>query len=180
MNHSTADGWSFPNSLVHRPHAPGASPRFVLCRGVGHGQHAKTALDAAQVAAGIAEYSLMRISSVLPPGARATRSLALPAGSYLPLNYCTHTSCKPGELISAAIAVGVPSDADAAGVIMEYAATCSAIEAEHLVREMAREAMETRGLDVERIESVVVEAFATEGPTCVFAGVALVPGPDRS
>ncbi|MFH0765118.1 MAG: pyruvoyl-dependent arginine decarboxylase, partial [Calditrichota bacterium] len=58
---------------------------------------------------------------------------------------------------SAAVSVGVPADSSQVGVLMEGSFRCSAAEAEARVREMAQIALEDRGLEIGRIESVTVE-----------------------
>ncbi len=152
----------------------GPNSRFVLRAGVGHARRALNAFDAALVQAGVGDYNLIQVSSILPPGATQGDRIPLPAGTLLPIAYGTELAEEPGHRISAAVSVGVPADPTRNGVIMEYHAHGTADDAEAIVREMAADAMALRGLDVDRIESISIEVVSADEPASVFAGVALV------
>lgn len=159
---------------THHLSFPPAS-RFVVRTGTGVGRRALNAFDAALVDAGMGDYNLIRVSSILPPEAVRGDGLPLPPGSRLPVAYASELVEEPGHRISAAIAVARPADPSCNGVIMEFHAHGTADDAERIVREMAADAMDLRDLEVAEIVSSSVEAVSTERPTAVFAAVALVP-----
>jgi len=131
-----------------------------------------TAFDRALLGAGVGNMNLVRVSSVLPPGAIERTGLDLPPGSLLPIAYGTISSGIPGQTIAAAIATGLSRDSF--GMIMEFAGECSREEAERVVREMVTEAFAARGAEL--IETKVRSAGITvpEGQVaCAFAGVPL-------
>lgn len=150
----------------------GPPERFYIAAAFGRGETELTAFDNALRKAGIADYNLLKVSSIIPPGARQVDRVDLPPGSLLPIAYGAVSSAEEGALISAAIAVGLPDLPEAVGVIMEFAGFVEEEAAREKVEQMAREALLNRGLEPARI--LVVSASAhVESPTCVFAGVAL-------
>lgn len=129
------------------------------------------AFDHALLAAGIGNLNLLRVSSILPPHAVEVTTLQMPPGALTPTAYGTITSEVQGELISAAVAVGIGESSEY-GVIMEFSGRCSREEAEAQVREMAEEAFQTRGRQLERVMIRGVE-HRVEQIGCAFAAVAL-------
>ncbi len=148
--------------------------RFWLGAGAGRGPYELVAFDRALRAAGVADYNLVKISSILPPGAFKAEKLDLPPGSLLPIAYGEFFSGQEGLVISAAVAAGLPKEPNAVGVIMEVAGPLSEDEARAMAEEMARLALEDRGVGVREV--LLASASArVQGPTAVFAGVALLP-----
>ena len=132
------------------------------------------AFDRALRAAGVADYNLLKVSSILPPGAQRSFTLDLPPGSLLPIAYGEYFSSEDGLTISAAVAAGLPAEPGAVGVIMEVAGPMPEEEAREKARKMAELALGDRGLEVREVALASVSA-RVEGPTAVFAGVALLP-----
>ncbi len=148
--------------------------RFWLGAGVGRGPYELVAFDRALRDAGVADYNLLKISSILPPGAEPAPEVDLPPGSLLPIAYGEYFSSEEGITISAAVAAGLPQEPEAVGVIMEVSGPLSEQEARRKAEEMARMALEDRGVGVREI--LLASASArVQGPTAVFAGVALLP-----
>lgn len=149
--------------------------RFFLVSGKGDASTDLNAFDAALLDAGVGNTNLIRMSSILPPGAKEINSYAFPPGSFVPLAYGEITSTEPGARISAAIAVGIPESEEDPGLIMEYAQTGDPDSCEHDVRNMVREGMETiRGLRIKELRSVVV-THTVKRVGAVFAAVVLCP-----
>jgi pyruvoyl-dependent arginine decarboxylase (PvlArgDC) len=73
-------------------------------------------------------------------------------------------------MIAASVAIGHPTDASRASVIMEHACTGCREEAERVARAMAFQAIIDRRLALRSIESISVERKVAE-VTTVFAGV---------
>ena len=136
--------------------------KFSLVVGRGEGLHKLTAFDTALIDAGIGDMNLLRVSSVLPPSCKFDPVFSMPLGSLLPVAYGSITSDVPGEIIGAAIGVGIPENAENSGMIMEYSGFVSSSEAAAKVEEMVREAFELRKVKlgeimVKSIEHTVVK-----------------------
>ena len=144
--------------------------KFTLVTGSSEGRTELTAFDKALLAAGIGNLNLVKVSSILPPGARAVDRLDVPPGSLLPVAYASITSAIPGELIAAAVAVGLSPNNF--GVIMEFSGRLSGAEAEARVRAMVEEAFETRRMPLGSIQARSVE-HRVSSTGCAFAAVAL-------
>jgi arginine decarboxylase len=153
----------------------GPQCRYVLCRGVGEARRALNAIDAALLEAGVGHYNLLKVSSILPPAARPAETVELAPGSCLPTAYALETAEEAGRHISAAVAVAVPRDPERPGLIMESHGAGNAEEAERVVREMAAEGLERRGIELDHIRSTATDALSGDRPTAVFAGLALLP-----
>jgi len=153
----------------------GPRSRYVLVRGHGSGRRALNAFDAALVDAGVGDYNLTRVSSILPPGAIAGRTIPLAPGARLPIAYASELAEEPGHRLSAAIAVALPADPQAVGVIMEFHAHGAADDAERIVREMAADALALRKIPLQEVVSIAVEAVSGAHPSAVFAAAVLVP-----
>lgn len=139
--------------------------------GTAEGPTRLNAFDNALLAAGIGNLNLLRVSSIMPPGAQETPEFHVAPGSLVPTAYGTITSEEPGQTISAAVAVGLGSPEDY-GVIMEFSGHCSEEEARHTVEQMARAAFQSRGREIERVIVRAVE-HRVETIGCAFAAVAL-------
>ncbi len=150
----------------------GKLENFIIVAGSGSGRTHLNAFDAALHDAGISRYNLIRVSSILPPGAREQNSIALPAGSLLPIAYGSIESSEEGTLITAGISVAIPENSMDHGVIMEYSGYLSEKDAEKLLIQMAEDAMKMRGITVREIKVKTVSR-RVQGIVSVFAGVAL-------
>lgn len=129
-----------------------------------------TAFDNALLAANIGNVNLLRVSSILPPGCQYSPDMAIPYGALVPTAYGSIISDVPGELLAAAVGVGVADDGR--GVIMEYSGNCSAAEAEAIIRAMVEEAFATRGFTLKDIKIKAAE-HRVEKIGCAFAAVPL-------
>ncbi len=144
--------------------------KYLLCAGKGRASTLLTSFDAALLDAGVGNYNLIKVSSILPEGFKEVNRVELPEGSLLPIAYGAVSDFEDGKRITAAIAVGIPDRG--VGVIMEYSGSLPEGEAREKVESMAREALELRGVKILEVKSKVVSAIV-RGPTTVFAGVAL-------
>ena len=144
--------------------------KFTVVAASAEGGTELNAFDNAILKAGIGNLNLLRVSSILPPGAEQVDRLEIAPGSLCPTAYGTIAGERPGEIISAAIAVGVSPDTY--GVIMEFSGHCHKEEAEANARAMVEEAFAVRGLPLERIIVKAAE-HKVEHCGCAFAGVAL-------
>jgi arginine decarboxylase len=128
---------------------------YTLAVGAAEGPTLLNAFDNALLEAGIGNVNLIRVSSILPPGAKYVEALHIPPGSLVPTAYGTHASRVHGERISAAVGVGVCTDSF--GVIMEYEGMGTREEAEAEVARMLKAAFEQRQMQVHEMRIRGVE-----------------------
>lgn len=129
------------------------------------------AFDHALLKAGIGNVNLLRVSSILPARAKLIEEFEAAPGSLVPTAYGSIVSDIPGDLISAAVGVGINSE-ESFGVIMEFSGKCSKADAEEAIRKMVEEAFETRGLSLNQVIIKATE-HRVEKIGCAFAAVAL-------
>ncbi len=130
---------------------------YLLTAGAGDAKSSLNAFDRALICAGIGNFNIVKVTSIMPPGVRKGTVAELPLGGIVYAALGSHTSSEAGQLISAAVAVGFPTDDTSSGVIMEGHFELSAEEAEQQVREMAEIALLDRGLKIAKIESIAYE-----------------------
>ncbi|NLB53330.1 MAG: arginine decarboxylase, pyruvoyl-dependent [Syntrophomonadaceae bacterium] len=144
--------------------------KFFVTAASSEGNTKLTAFDGALLKARVGNTNLLRVSSILPPGCEYCPDLIIPAGSLLPIAYGAITSTEPGQLIAAAVGVGIKKDSF--GVIMEFSGHCGKAEAEEAVTKMVEEAFEIRGLELDEIKIASTEHLV-EKIGCAFAAVPL-------
>jgi len=132
---------------------------YCITHGTGEGNSSLTSFDNALLSSGIANYNLVKISSILPADSKECTKVSLKEGSILHTAYADITSSKVGETISAAIGVAIPKDNDKIGVIMEYAGYCAKQEAIIKIESMLQEAMQNRGYSIKEIKTISSETI---------------------
>ena len=148
------------------------TPRaFCLVAGSAEADTRLTAFDRALLEAGIGNVNLLKVSSILPPKAVEATRLRIPPGSLVPTAYGAMTSEHHGELIAAAVAVGIGDDDDY-GVIMEFSGRASREEAEATVRAMVEDAFRYRERTLRRVAVRAVE-HRVEQIGCALAACVL-------
>ena len=144
--------------------------KFTLVAGDAEGPVELNAFDAALLKAGIANVNLLKISSILPPGAEYCEKLEIPEGSLVPAAYGTIVSGEPGDHIAAAVAAG--RSRNGYGVIMEFAGRATREEAATQVEKMVEYAFRLRGVPLDEVMVKSVD-HVVERLGCAFAAVAL-------
>ncbi len=148
--------------------------KYLLCSGVGKGSFPLTSFDNALYNSGIANYNLVKVSSILPVKMELNTSVDIVEGSVLFTAYSTKTTIKRNEIISAAVAVGIPKDTEKVGVIMEFSGSCNKQEAETKITSMVKEAMSLRNYEIKEIICQAIEAKGSDkNYTTVFAALAM-------
>lgn len=129
-----------------------------LTAGTATGGTALNAFDNALFDAGIADFNLVEISSVVPAG---TPIRKLPTdrrirgnGRVVPTVYGDIRSNDAGSTIAAAIGIGKPTDSNKAGVIFEYSCQDAEDVALSRVREMVAEGMDRRQIEAYAVETI--------------------------
>lgn len=134
-----------------------------ISKGVGESSKGLPSFDKALIDAGVGNYNLVRLSSILPARHewRPVEDLPnnLEEGSLLPTAYSTITSDKLGETIVSSIGVGIPKDFQHVGIIMEYSdANITEEEATKTLHEMIKEAFQIRGWELENVICTAISA----------------------
>jgi arginine decarboxylase len=120
--------------------------------------------------AGIDNLNLIRVSSIVPKGARIGPRPDLPVGTLVPTVYSYATSNMPGEVISAVIGGGTGEEG---GVLMEYHHNGHGIDAERVVTGMVEEGFAKRGWKLDEIHFATAE-HTVEHMGCAVAAVLLL------
>ncbi len=142
--------------------------KYFLTAASAEGNTPLTAFDRALLAGRIGNINLVRVSSILPPGAQYCSELVIPEGALVPVAYGYMISDVRGELISAAVGVGV--GLNSFGVIMEFAGRCSQAEARNKIKEMLSESFAARQIELVDIKIAAVE-HRVEKIGCALAAV---------
>lgn len=149
--------------------------KYAIKAGIGVSDKHLPSFDKALLKAGVGNYNLVRLSSILPAGCKHVTEIDLTEGRLLPTAYSTVSCDKKDVALVSTIGVGIPSDKSHVGVIMEYSALeKTPNEALKILKEMIYEAFEIRGWQLDHIECgysfAVVEKDGEE--TTTFACIA--------
>lgn len=133
--------------------------KYKIGSGVGKSMNHLVSFDKALISAGVGNYNLVRLSSILPADCELTDKIDLPEGSLLPTAYSTISSNKKGDRLVSTIGVGIPVDENNVGVIMEYSAIGQSSEdALDTLSDMIEEAFDERGWKIQKIIKTCAEA----------------------
>lgn len=148
--------------------------KFFLVQGSSEGFSLLNAFDGALLASGVGDTNLVKMSSILPPGCKELNPppVSMPQGALVPVAYASLCSDVPGEVISAAVAIGIPEDAERAGLIMEYSARAEESVVVSQVKKMVEKGMEMRKRAIRQIMSISA-TYQVVNIGAVFAGVVL-------
>jgi len=148
--------------------------KFFLVSGSSEGFSLLNAFDGALLASGVGDTNLVRMSSILPPGCEEIKPppVPMPQGALVPVAYAALNSDVPGEVISAAVAIGIPKDGNRAGLIMEYSARAEESVVVAQVKKMVEKGMEMRNRVIKEIMAISATHRVT-GIGAAFAGVVL-------
>ncbi|MEO0137774.1 MAG: arginine decarboxylase, pyruvoyl-dependent [candidate division WOR-3 bacterium] len=98
--------------------------RVFLTKGVGKHKEKLASFESALRDAGIAPFNIVRVSSILPPGAKlVSKTKGLQYLSPGEIVYCVISECstnEPHRLIAASIGVAIPADRNQYGYLSEY------------------------------------------------------------
>lgn len=135
---------------------------YSLVSGVGKSKHKLSAFDDALRKAGIGDYNLVKVSSILPSGCRYCSKIPEGDGRMLLAAYSTIT-VSAGEKAETAVAVAVPQSSNDSGVIFETSLLNSNQQAANIVQEMCTEAMIKRNRSAKSIECSSQQISGEEG-----------------
>lgn len=143
---------------------------FYLTAGKGGGEYPLIAFDNALKDAGISDYNLVKVSSILPAGVKKREKIDIPKGSILFIAYAGITG--KDEMITAACSVAIPQRESDIGMIMEFSGSIEVKDAEERVKEMAEIAMKERNILIKEI-LVKSKSLVAKKYSCVIAGCCL-------
>jgi arginine decarboxylase len=148
--------------------------KFFLVSGSSEGFSLLNAFDGALLASGVGDTNLVKMSSILPPGCQEIKPppVPMPQGALVPTAYASLYSDIRGEVISAAVAIGIPEDANRAGLIMEYSARAEESLVVEQVKKMVQKGMELRKRPIKDIMAISA-TYKVVAIGAVFAGVVL-------
>lgn len=154
--------------------------KIVLTKGVGVGSTNLNSFDSALLNAGVGNLNLVKVSSIIPSGAKIiniskgfTKDLPLP-GSLTPAVYSFISSSRSGERITAVLVVGIPKNKKKSGIIFELARNDSFQKAKRSCEKMIKEAFRMRGIKLDKIFLVGDEAIVKDEITTVIAIALLI------
>jgi arginine decarboxylase len=147
---------------------------FFLVKGSSEGFSLLNAFDGALLASGVGDTNLVKMSSILPPGCKELNPppVPMPQGALVPVAYASLCSDVPGEIISAAVAIGIPKDTKRAGLIMEYSARAEEKVVVEQVKKMVEKGMEMRNREIKEIMAISA-SYRVINIGAAFAGVVL-------
>lgn len=123
--------------------------QVMLTSGRGTGTSALNAFDCALLDARVGDLNLLKTTSIVPAGAtvidlsKQPTMLDIPPGAIVPAVYACFVSDAAGQIISACLAVGLPTT-KTSGVIFEYAGPGGLLEVRPRVQSMVAEALKAR------------------------------------
>ncbi|MEW6725802.1 pyruvoyl-dependent arginine decarboxylase [Desulforudis sp. 1088] len=141
--------------------------KYFVTAACAEGETKLNAFDNALLAGRIGNVNLIRVSSILPPGAEYDPDLKLPLGALVPTAYGAIISNVPGELLAAAVGVGL--SADTFGVIMEFSGKCTREEAYSEIDRMLEEAFRQRKMELVEKKIVACEHRVIKVGCCLAA-----------
>lgn len=149
--------------------------KYTIRSGVGQSDKQLSSFDKALWEAGVGNYNLVKLSSILPAGCKMVEHIDLTEGSLLPTAFSRISSAEKGTHLVSSIGVGIPKDDSCVGVIMEHSTIDKGVKQtlKELVS-MIEEAFEMRGCELREIKSDFAECIVRkDGETCTtFACIA--------
>jgi len=157
--------------------------RVILTAGSGVGSTPLRAFDAALLDAGIGDFNLVRVSSIVPAGAEVCYMerggkeyvAKMSKGTIVPVVYSMVTSGEGGKTVAAALAVGIPQDRDRNGVILEASIVGSKQTAEDQACRMVEEALLARRNGPFEIMLVSADVVINDRIGCAVSAALLLP-----
>lgn len=146
---------------------------YTLVNGIGTGTTTLNAFDDALLNSKTGNYNLVKVSSILPSNATERLEIGVLEGAVIPIAYSVFIDDNMGDIISAAVGVGIPSNNNNVGVIMELSGKMTEKEVKTKIEMMVSEAMEKRKEKIGEIKISCVSKAVEKKYTCVFSGVVL-------
>ena len=142
---------------------------FKIVKGIGISKYPLVAFDSALQNAGIGDYNLVKVSSIIPAKCQKTDIIDLPKGSILYAAYSSITIPNdPQQYVG--VGVAVPNNSEESGVIFECR---SEKKPDDILRNMCKEAMDSREKkDYEYFECI--QSVSNSNNDLFFSAIAAV------
>lgn len=135
---------------------------YKMVSGRGESKFPLAAFDEALYNAGIGDFNLVKVSSILPANCIYSDEITLKAGSILYAAYATIT-ISDQEKGQTAVAVAIPENGDENGVIFENSLKNCTDNCETIVKYMCQEAMEKRVKKIKEIKKLSQSIVGVDG-----------------
>lgn len=152
---------------------------YTIVSGVGKGLTSLSAFDNALLNAGVGDYNLLKVSSILPAKCIQKNNIDIKKGSILHIAYASISTNDSKEICST-VGVAIPYEENFTGVIMEYSQNSNDCECElkktceSIIINMLNEAYNNRDRKYSDIKLVSSTAKPTDDLYyCTFSGIAL-------
>lgn len=124
---------------------------YKLVSGIGFDKYSLTSFDKSLINAGIGNFNLVKVSSVLPIGCIKKDQINLPDGSILYAAFAVVSAQK--GYVTTSISVSIPEDKKRCGLIFEVSRMDKdTLKAQESVLEMGLRAFQNRGINILRQE----------------------------
>lgn len=147
-----------------------ATPKFYsIVSGKGESEYRLVAFDNALLDAGIGDYNLVKVSSIIPSHCTFQDTIDIPKGSILYAAYAEKT-VQNDQTGATAVAVAIPKNSNENGVIYENS---SDTNVKQIVQNMCKEAMSNRGRSIAEIKcsSMEIKGVPDKYVCCISAVV---------
>ena len=161
---------SKPSARVERPSATALSIK--VSRGAGSGPTRLAAFDSALMACGVADFNLVKLSSVIPSGAEVIEvsSDQQHRGGHGDLLYCVYADAytsTPGELAWAGVAWAVRNNGSKDGMLVEHTGLSEALLNRDLQASLGAMSA-ARGGVYEPAGLATISALCVDHPVCAL------------
>ena len=144
---------------------------YTVVSGLGNSEYELVAFDKALLDAGIGDYNLVKVSSIIPASCSFREEIDLKKGSIIFAAYASKT-VSDGEAGSTAVAIAVSTCDEENGVIFE--ASSDDNNAKDIVKKMCHDAMDNRK---RKIKEIITSSIFIKGCpqkyTCGISAVVL-------
>lgn len=131
--------------------------KYKIVSGIGKSIYPLSAFDDALIDAGIGDYNIVKVSSILPAKCVSSQTIDMPKGSIL---YAAYSSIilKNDEHGKAAVAIAIPESKNENGVIFECSSFEETDEPKDKMLRMCEVAMKKRKKEISKFEYSIKEA----------------------
>lgn len=134
--------------------------KYTVFSSIGVGSTKLNSFDDALICSKVANYNLVKISSILPAGSEKCNFVNLEEGAILHTAYASITSKEKNTVCSASIGIAIPTEPTRVGIIMEFSGFCTKNIAEETVKNMLTEAMVKRNYEIKEFQIVSSETIS--------------------
>lgn len=134
---------------------------YTLVSGTGKSEFPLEAFDNALIKAGIADYNLVKVSSILPSNCKFSKTVPIGKGNIIYAAYSTITVSN-GEKGKTAVAVAIPNNEEDSGVIFETSIVNTEQDTKEMLESMCLNAMKKRSKKVKEIKYSSQEIYGED------------------